>query len=503
MKKKILAALLSISMLISLAVPAFAQTMGEKAQELYMKQINGDDSISVLFNGDILSFEDVSPENIEERVMIPFGAVLEAMNANVEYDEATKVITATRNLTKITFSQNDSVINIDNDGDTSTLNMDVPIVVKDDRTLVPVRFISEAFGMNVGWDDYTNTVVIIDINEYLENFKTNSPNLYKVVITPANVNMGNMNMSIKFDMSSSDIETAISVVGDMISDYKIDKNNVMSMNSKINLDINDVFKALGASYSNFDLKDITVDFVFNDGDIYIKTNLVEKIAVAMPENANLAQVAALVDSDTWIKVNLSELMEMFYGVQMNANKSMFDSYKNIFNSQSSETSFDQIFELMAENPDVSSALGIESAFKMYEIMDKGITLTENKSGTYDITMKMDYNMIKDVFVEMMGEEIVNIMDELLGGLTFDLDMTQVTTDNDIDSKLTYTFGFETKNEIKGETEGETKGETNWVKINFQMDMTQKDTYDEDVRDVEVPEKALDLLKLLVGSKILN
>lgn len=39
-------------------------------------------------------------------------------------------------------------------------NMAVQPIVKDDRTLVPVRFIAESFGAQVGWDEATSTVTV-------------------------------------------------------------------------------------------------------------------------------------------------------------------------------------------------------------------------------------------------------------------------------------------------------------------------------------------------------
>ena len=39
-------------------------------------------------------------------------------------------------------------------------NLAVQPIVKDDRTLVPVRFIAESFGAKVGWDEATQTVTV-------------------------------------------------------------------------------------------------------------------------------------------------------------------------------------------------------------------------------------------------------------------------------------------------------------------------------------------------------
>lgn len=50
-------------------------------------------------------------------------------------------------------------------------NSAVAPVIKDDRTLVPLRFIAESFGAEVGWDETTKTVM-----------ETKDGNIIKLVI---------------------------------------------------------------------------------------------------------------------------------------------------------------------------------------------------------------------------------------------------------------------------------------------------------------------------------
>ena len=40
------------------------------------------------------------------------------------------------------------------------LTLDVPAILKNDRTFVPVRFIAESFDLTVDWDENTQTVSI-------------------------------------------------------------------------------------------------------------------------------------------------------------------------------------------------------------------------------------------------------------------------------------------------------------------------------------------------------
>ncbi|MCL2837729.1 MAG: copper amine oxidase N-terminal domain-containing protein, partial [Oscillospiraceae bacterium] len=54
-------------------------------------------------------------------------------------------------------------IQIDNDiafVNADIVDLDVPAMIYNDRTLVPLRFIAEASGANVEWDEDTQTVII-------------------------------------------------------------------------------------------------------------------------------------------------------------------------------------------------------------------------------------------------------------------------------------------------------------------------------------------------------
>lgn len=59
---------------------------------------------------------------------------------------------------KVSLQINNKNIKVNN----QTKEMDVAPFLKSDRTFVPVRFVSEAFGFDVKWDDSTNTVTISD-----------------------------------------------------------------------------------------------------------------------------------------------------------------------------------------------------------------------------------------------------------------------------------------------------------------------------------------------------
>ena len=119
--------------------------------------INGErDDILVNLDGRTLSFE-VPPMIINERTMVPFRTILEALGATVEYQEDGQYIKATEDDTVITMQINNPVATVN--GEEKTL--DSPPIIVDGSTLVPVRFISEALNATVNWNDKTRVVSIL------------------------------------------------------------------------------------------------------------------------------------------------------------------------------------------------------------------------------------------------------------------------------------------------------------------------------------------------------
>lgn len=139
------------------------------------------DAINIIYNGQLMTYTDAIPENINDRVMLPFRAVLEGMGATVNYEDASRLVTASRGAITLTFTLEDDTIYINNNGVNSELKLDVPMIIKNDRTLVPIRFISNALGMQVGWEGDYNTVLIVDEETYQNDITANAPNVKKVL----------------------------------------------------------------------------------------------------------------------------------------------------------------------------------------------------------------------------------------------------------------------------------------------------------------------------------
>ena len=114
-------------------------------------------AVDVSVNNALINF-DVEPRIINDRTMVPIRATFEVLGADVDWDGNTQTVTATRGNNKISLTIGSDVMSVN--GNPKTL--DSPPVMVDDRTLVPIRAISEALGSEVVWDNLARSVNITD-----------------------------------------------------------------------------------------------------------------------------------------------------------------------------------------------------------------------------------------------------------------------------------------------------------------------------------------------------
>ena len=88
---------------------------------------------------------DAAPMIQNDRTYVPFRALAEAFGAEVAYDEATQAVTAELNGVKVVMTIGSATYTV-NDAEKT---MDVAPFINGSRTMVPVRFVAEAFGIKV------------------------------------------------------------------------------------------------------------------------------------------------------------------------------------------------------------------------------------------------------------------------------------------------------------------------------------------------------------------
>ena len=97
-----------------------------------------------------------TPVIVDGRTLLPVRAVVEAMGGVVGWDQATKTVTLTvgEDVVKLTINSTAAVLNDE------AKTLDVAPVIINSRTMLPIRFVMESFGGQVGWN--AKTIFIIN-----------------------------------------------------------------------------------------------------------------------------------------------------------------------------------------------------------------------------------------------------------------------------------------------------------------------------------------------------
>lgn len=118
--------------------------------------VYANEKISVYLDDKQIQF-DVDPIMINDRTLVPMRAIFEELGATVAWDNETNTAYAYKQMKGLSITIGAPYMY---DLNFTSIPLDVPAVLKNDRTLVPLRAVSEFFNCNVQWDDKTSTVNI-------------------------------------------------------------------------------------------------------------------------------------------------------------------------------------------------------------------------------------------------------------------------------------------------------------------------------------------------------
>lgn len=116
---------------------------------------SGQGAIRVVVNGEELAF-DVPPVEVGGRLLVPLRGVFERLGATVVWEPSTQRITAATASKTIELVMGRRQATVDG----RLVLLDTPPMVVGGRTMVPLRFVSEALGAYVQWQAATRTVLI-------------------------------------------------------------------------------------------------------------------------------------------------------------------------------------------------------------------------------------------------------------------------------------------------------------------------------------------------------
>lgn len=111
--------------------------------------------IKIMIDGQQQLF-DVQPVIQNGRTLAPMRGIFEAMGASLTWDEETKTVKAEKEDTKVSVTIGSYL----GEKDGESIKLDAQPVIIEDRTMVPLRFISESLGAEVEWNDVDRKVII-------------------------------------------------------------------------------------------------------------------------------------------------------------------------------------------------------------------------------------------------------------------------------------------------------------------------------------------------------
>ena len=116
-------------------------------------------SVTVNINGEAVDFskyDNVMPYIENDITLIPIRAIAEGLGCEVSWDGENQTVEIKGLNDEILLTVNSSTAVLNNEN----VTLDVPAQVVDDRTFVPLRFISENMGAKVEWNEEANLITI-------------------------------------------------------------------------------------------------------------------------------------------------------------------------------------------------------------------------------------------------------------------------------------------------------------------------------------------------------
>jgi len=150
MKKKIfnwrtIVMLLMIVMIVNIAPNAYAES-----------------PIKLIIDGKVVVADPNEPESFikNDRTLVPIRVIAEELGAEVSWDNDNRTVHISKGDMHVVLPIDSHLIEYTNDTETIFNLSDVAPIIKEDRTFVPIRLVSNALGVGIDWDNDKRAVII-------------------------------------------------------------------------------------------------------------------------------------------------------------------------------------------------------------------------------------------------------------------------------------------------------------------------------------------------------
>lgn len=270
---------------------------------------------TVYYNGQRLDGTDAFPLVEQGTTFIPLALFSEAIGADVEYDHPTKRVTLSYQGNTISFIIGESTFSV-NDGEVQELPF--ATFVANSRTMVPVRFITDAFGLSLYWNASNRQVIAADLDSLKGgdyDLLTSWLALLNTEVTGKNVKVsGDLMYSVAVDQKNMEI----AVGADAFANEDLSS---MELSMEFAVDISQFQEEVAEILAGFttaeekaivqtildSLGDFDLEYIldFQNMDFYIQSDLVN---LALPLAMSSYGISLNLDADSWLKLSLHDFM---------------------------------------------------------------------------------------------------------------------------------------------------------------------------------------------------
>lgn len=143
--------------------------------------------VSVQINDKKVDFKDsdgntVNAQIVDSRTMVPMRKIFELLGLEVTWDGEERIVTGKNENTTIILQIDNNIATKEINGKKEEIVLDVPPMIIDSRTMVPLRFIAESLDKQVGWDNAEKCAVIIDYSYFLKSLESKVSPLYNFLL---------------------------------------------------------------------------------------------------------------------------------------------------------------------------------------------------------------------------------------------------------------------------------------------------------------------------------
>ena len=320
-------------------------------------------NVNVQLNGNTIDFTDANGNKVEaqivnSRTMVPMRKIFELLGAEIEWNGETKTVLATKGETNIKLQIDNEIAEVKRYGKTETIQLDSKPILINNRTRVPLRFISESLNKQVGWDASNQTAIIIDYDYFVNELKVKAPVLYDVITSKSNgatiqitreytdlSNTLNNNTSTAFASVSNDTENSKSVLIDFVGNSELFKE--ISTEGWGTIALNLLYDEKGVKYTTSTA--ILDKMLSKEYETYEELNLQGKydisLAEAIREMINLEESSLNISTFANLKTEYNNFLKLFtYSNTANSStlKASSINYDNANNQYIDFTRFDNI-----------------------------------------------------------------------------------------------------------------------------------------------------------------